>query len=185
MPHSADQTFTSLPATGTDTCIPGIGLSYLSSSPPLSLHRLSRLSLLSLRLRFLVRSVMNRSRLTGRRPLRGVKNCRQITARRLLRGAKRCDMGQRTPRVQVDRGISLGLIKSVLRGNARWKGVLKGALRGGLARDVGNGARTHDKVYAGEFQCNRSLKSLQFLEFLRRFRKRPKVTEVISSYSCG
>ena len=37
-PHSADQTFTSIPVTCTDTGIPGVGLSYLSTFPlPLSL----------------------------------------------------------------------------------------------------------------------------------------------------
>ena len=123
--HSADQTFRSLPA-GKDTFIPGIGLSYISYSPPLYLHRLSRLSLLVSSSVVVFRSVMKRSRLTGRRQLRAVTNCRRITARRLLRGTKRCDIGQRTPRVQVDRAISLGLIMSVVRGKARWKGVLKG-----------------------------------------------------------
>ena len=34
LPHSADQTFTSIPVTCTDTGIPGVGLSYLSTSPP-------------------------------------------------------------------------------------------------------------------------------------------------------
>ena len=142
LPHSADQTFTSIPVTCTDTGIPGVGLSInfsSSSSLSLSLHRLSRPSLLYLRLWFLARSVMNRS---------GVKNCRRITARRPLREAKSRDINQRTPRVQVDRAISWGRLE--LRGRAWWKGMFMGAVLWWNSRNVGKGARTHDGEYREE-----------------------------------
>ena len=129
LPQSADQTFTSIPVVRVRIrvfLVLGYRIYLLLLLLSLYLHRLSRPSLLYLRLWFLARSVMNRSRLTGRRQLRGVKNCRQITARRPLRGAKSRDINQRTPRVQVDRAISWGRL--VLRGRAWWKGMFMGTV---------------------------------------------------------